>query len=58
MHYEEPRREITQEEKEVVNKFYNHTCPEVVPGEIWELEIGRFKVESAGKKYVKLRRLS
>jgi len=53
----ESRRETTEREQEVVNEFLNETYPEVVPGEIWSLEIGRFKVVTAGKKFIKLRRL-
>lgn len=53
----EPRREITREEMEAVNEYHNEHFPEIVPGEIWELEIGKFQVVTAGNKYVKLRRL-
>lgn len=57
MQSEAPRREITQEELEAINEYHNEHFPEIVAGEIWELEIGKFKVVSAGNKYVKLRRL-
>ena len=53
----EERRKITDEEADLREKAYKEMAPEVVVGEIWELEIGKFKVVSVGNKYVKLKRL-
>lgn len=55
--FNERRRAISEEERAIAEEAYKKLAPNVVVGEIWELEIGRFKVVSAGNKYVKLKRL-
>ena len=55
--FNERRRAISEQERAIAEEAYKKLAPKVVVGEIWELEIGRFKVVSAGNKYVKLKRL-
>lgn len=51
------RRKLSKAETDLREARYAEIAPNVVVGEVWELEIGRFKVVSAGNKYVKLKRL-
>ena len=53
----EKRREVSDAEARISEMRKAEIAPNVVVGEVWELEIGKFKVMCAGKKFIKLKRL-